>query len=291
MRIVDAHTHFYPAFAANAPEEWAKSANEPYWGKLVGKRADGKLSLQGFPCEKKFLSDMDEAGVEIAVIQGWYWENAATCELMNAEISKLVKKHPDRLKAFAAIQIADSSSTTKILDRARDGGFCGIGEIHDGVQKFSYSGPEFEGFAAKAAELKLPVCIHLTEETPRQYPGKCETCNNAALDAARRFPEVDFIFAHWCGGRIFESCTEIEKLENAYFDSAASPLMYDNSAWDKGCAMRERAIFGSDYPIRLYPRKFKTEELRTIVETAKLHVPETARENFFHSNIERLFKL
>lgn len=288
MKIIDAHTHFYPDFAAKAPEEWAESANEPYWGKLVGKRADGRLSLQGFPDEKKFLSDMDDAGIEIAIIQGWYWETSATCAIMNAEISKLVKRHPDRLKAFAAVQIADAASTAKILDGARDGGFCGIGEIHDGVQKFSFYGSEFESFAAKAAEYKLPVCVHLTEETPRQYPGKCATDNCAALEAARRLPEVDFIFAHWCGGRIFESRAETEKLNNAYFDSAASPLMYDDSAWAKGCAMRERAIFGSDYPIRLYPRKFKTEELRTITESAKLHVPEAARDEFFHTNIEKL---
>ena len=106
MKIIDCHTHFYPRFAAENPEGWAAGAREPYWGALVGRRADGKRSLQGFPDGKKFLLDMDRAGVERAVVQGWYWENPETCSLMNAEIAKFAAAHPDRISAFASINPA-----------------------------------------------------------------------------------------------------------------------------------------------------------------------------------------
>ena len=135
MKTIDSHTHFYPEFVAARPVEWAHSAGENYWALLVGKRPDGRKSLQGFPSEKKFLCDMDKAGVERAIIQGWYWQNSGTCEMMNYEISKFVKAHPDRLSAFISIQPANAERSIETVKRARDDGFCGIGEIHDGVQK------------------------------------------------------------------------------------------------------------------------------------------------------------
>ena len=143
IRIIDAHTHFFCPEAAKDSSAWALARGEAYWAKLVGPRPDGKPTLQGFPDEKKFLSDMDEAGVERAVIQGWYWQNQQTCLEENARISKLVKAHPDRLSAFAAVNPA-CDGALEIAKSARSMGFCGLGEIHDGVQKFKYSSKAFE---------------------------------------------------------------------------------------------------------------------------------------------------
>ncbi len=286
MKIIDAHTHFFPKFVSQSPVQWARGANEPYWARLVGPRPDGKLSLQGFPDEKKFLSDMDSAGVEHAIIQGWYWQKHETCVSINAEISRIVAAHPDRLSAFASVQPNDSRAV-EIAERAREMGFCGLGEIHDGVQNFSYLSKNFEFLAEAATASKLPICIHITESSKKNYPGKTDTRTGDALSMARKFPRLRLILAHWCGNLALSK--DFSMPQNAYIDSAASPLIAPPEAWKLGVSnFPERAIYASDYPIRLYPRKFKVEEMETIINESKSSVPDPYAKNFFFENIKKL---
>lgn len=280
MKIIDCHTHFYPRFAAENPEGWAAGAREPYWGALVGRRADGKRSLQGFPNGKKFLLDMDRAGVERAVVQGWYWENPETCSLMNAEIAKFAAAHPDRISAFASINPAFPRESLKEISRARDLGFIGVGELHDGVQGFDYSSREFSEIALACAGAGLAVCAHLTEKSARQYPGKRATDFESAYAAARACPSAKFIFAHLCGGDA--AAPSFEPPPNAFFDTAAFPLTDGADAVAKAVKkFPDRALYGSDYPLRLYPRKFISEEMETVVSEAKAAAPAEFAQSFF----------
>ncbi len=290
--MIDAHTHFYPENVAANPAAWAERRGEAYWAALVGPRPDGKRSLQGFPSEKKFLEDMDAAGVERAIVQGWYWESPDTCGEANAATAAFAKRHPDRISAFASVQPAFGKRAAETAKRARDDGFVGIGEIHDGVQKFSYAGGSFEQLALACAEESLPVCVHLTERSERAYSGKVATDFSAAFAAARKFAGVDFIFAHWLGGALFDGIgggAEAAKLPNVFFDSAANPFVAGIEAW-RTCVSEypDSAIYGSDYPLRLYPRKFKTEEMATIANEARANVPAEFAGKFFSGNIAKI---
>ncbi len=285
MRIIDFHTHFYPEFVSRSPVEWALGAGETYWARLVGPRPDGKAPLQGFPDEKKFLSDMDCAGVERAVIQGWYWQRHETCLLLNAAVSRLAAAHPDRLSAFASVQPADPRAA-EIAQRAGDDGFCGIGEIHDGVQRFSYSGESFELLAQTASRLGLPLCVHITEAAGKNYPGKTPTRTVEALAAARKFPNLAVVFAHWCGNLALSN--DFDAPPNARVDSAATPLAGPPNAWERGVSnFPDAALYGSDYPLRLYPRKFKTEEMASVAAEAARAVPPAYAEKFFFENAKK----
>lgn len=291
--IIDAHTHFYPSEISGNPDIWAHKRNEKYWATLVGKRPDGKLSLQGFPSEKKFLSDMDDAGVEHAIIQGWYWENPETCEEYNTLISDLLTRHSDRLSAFASVQPRFCKHSVEVVKRAKEQGFCGVGELHDGVQEFSYLDENFEKLAIACAEENLPICVHLTERTSRQYLGKVDTNFEEAFSSAKKYTSTNFIFAHWLGSEIFENPQNADNLlknKNIFFDSSASPLLCKEDAWQKACAFADYAIYGSDYPLRLYPRKFKVEEMKTIVDEAKTNIDQNCAENFFRNNILKIIK-
>ncbi len=293
--FIDSHVHFYPEEIADNPELWAKSRAEFYWATLVGKRPDGKLSLQGFPSEKKFLEDMDNAEIDRAIIQGWYWENPDTCDELNEKISHLIKRYPDRFAAFASIQPRIGKRAIETLKRALDNGFIGVGELHDGVQKFSYLGKDFEKLAEFCAQKNLPICVHLTERSSREYLGKVSTNFEDAIKAAQKFPNVNFIFAHWLGGEIFENPNSAKKIieqGNVYFDSAASPLLCSSDAWNEATTnFQEAAIYGSDYPLRLYPRKFKIEEMFTIINEARTNVARDMSIKFFANNIKKIAKI
>lgn len=289
MKIIDAHTHFYPENIASAPEAWAERAAERYWGKLVGKRPDGKKSLQGFPSEKKFLLDMDSAGVERAIIQGWYWENPGTCSILNRLIADFAARHPDRISAFASINPSFPKESIAEIKRAKNLGFIGVGELHDGVQGFDFLSGQFTEIAELCAECGFPICVHLTEKSPRKYLGKCPTNFESAYAAARKCPSAKFIFAHLSGGDA--AIDGFSPPDNVFFDTAAFP--FTNTPADVSRAVsanNARAIYGTDYPIRLYPRKFACEQMRTIAAESKAAVPAEYAERFFSENFESLYK-
>lgn len=292
ISITDAHTHFFGREAAADTSVWAAARSETYWAALVGRRPDGRPSLQGFPDEKKFLSDMDAAGVERAIIQGWYWQNQTTCIEENARIAAFVAAHPDRLSAFAAVQPAQAGAA-EIAKSARNMGFCGIGELHDGVQKFSYESAEFERLAEAAAQAELALCLHITENTPRSYLGKTETDTSGAIAAAKRFGGVNFIFAHWCGNAVFETPQLFADLPNTFFDTAATQFTAPKDAFaaaGQNAVAAQKTLYGTDYPLRLYPRRFAAEEMKTAADFARSQASEHFAKNLFTKNCLKAIK-
>ncbi len=290
--MTDAHTHFFPPEAAADTDTFARVRREAYWGSLVGARPDGRPSLQGFPSRDKFLRDMDVAGVEYAVIQGWYWENVETCKEQNDFVAEFVRAHPDRLGAFAAIQPA-SAQSLEIAARARDDGFCGLGELHDGVQKFSYDSPLFGEILDIAERDGLAVCLHITEDSPRSYHGKTPTNTRAALELARRRRGVNFIFAHWCGNLAFASPELFGDMPNAFFDCAAGRFTAPKNAFELAQSSPHlfgRAIYGTDYPLRLYPKLFACEEMKTSADQTRASVSEKFGKNLWTKNFIKAIK-
>ena len=292
MEIIDSHTHFFPEFAALSPDSWSRKNGEPYWGSLVGKRPDGKKSLQSFPGEKTFLKDMDDALVDRAVIQGWYWERSETCDLMNSEISKFVKRHPDRLSAFASAQpkcFVSPKDAEKFVKKAMDDGFLGVGELHDGVQKFSKK--QIFMLAEACSRENFPLCFHITENTPRHYFGKVETNSEIIMEAARSFPKAKFILAHWIGGEIFKN-PSFPLAKNIWSDSAAHPLLYPPKYWQKGVeTLKEKSLFGSDYPLRVYPKKSSEANFSEILGEIKSNIHGKELENFLGKNFKKMSKI
>lgn len=290
--MIDAHTHFFPPEAGKSPEAWAAQRGEYHWAVVAGKRPDGKKSLQGFPTIEKFLSDMDDAGVERAVIQGWYWQNHSTCLEQNAYIARIIEKYPDRLSAFASIQPSDPRAVD-IARAAAKMGFCGLGELHDGVQKFSPDSEAFAEIAEIAASEKLAICFHITEPAARQYLGKVPTNTRAAIDCAKKRPLAKFIFAHWCGNAFFETPEIFKGMENAFFDSAASRFTAPKNAFElaEKSPAAGRAIYGSDYPLILYPKLFDREEMKTALGEARGQVSENFAKNLFTKNFYKAIKI
>ncbi len=290
--MIDAHTHFFPKETATNLRAWANEHKEFYWLKLVDKRPDGKPSLQGFPSEEKFIADMNDAGIRHAIIQGWYWENAQTCIEQNEAVSKFIKKYPDRLSAFASIQPNDKWSL-EIAENARNMGFVGFGELHDGVQKFSFEDKIFQEILKIAERDEMPVCLHITEKSERQYLGKTPTETSKAIEIAKKHPNVKFIFAHWCGNLAIENSKEFAELPNVYFDSAATQFTAPKdifSAVEADTIISAKAVYGSDYPLRLYPKLFKVEEMKTAVDFARGQISKNFEKNLFTNTISKVIK-
>jgi hypothetical protein len=165
-------------------------------------------------------------------------------------------RHPDRMSAFATLHpAAGREATLAEIRRARDDGLIGIGELSPHSQVFPIDDPVFADALLLAGELQMPVNLHVTDPASRPFVGRIETPLLDFARLARDFPHTTFILAHW-GGMLPLVDAGVLALPNVYYDTAASPLLYDAGVWPRALAAfgRERVLFGSDFPLNLYPK-------------------------------------
>ncbi len=269
--FIDSHVHLYPPAVNRNPAGWAKRQGEAQWALLSTRRRPDGRAVQGFPGVAELLRTMDAAGVARAVLLGWYWERPETCARQNRFYAACVRAHPDRLAAFATVHpAAGRTAALEEVRRARGEGLCGLGELSPHSQGYKVSDATFGAVLRLAARLKLPVNLHVTDPDSREYPGRVATPLKDFIWLARKYPGTTFILAHW-GGLLPLRRLSMLKLTNVYYDTAASPLLYDEGIWRRFLAQvpLERVLFGSDYPLNVYPRLDAEPAMARLV--AELH--------------------
>ncbi len=287
--VIDVHTHHYPEEARQDPREWARRMGEPHWGQLV---TDGP---QGWADDSAYLAAMDAGGVGRAVLLGWYWERIETCLWHNSFHADCIRRHPDRWRAFAAVQpTAGWAANERLLEQAYAAGLCGIGEVHPAAQGFSFHDDTWLRICRWAQERQWPITLHVTEPVGHVYPGRLETPLMEIVAMVAGFPELPFIFAHWGGGLPFYMLNRriAKVLRHCYFDTAASPLLYDARVWRTVVDLvgPERILFGTDFPLRLYPRRESRPSFRSLLEELEgSGLPSAARAAITSGNASRLW--
>lgn len=284
MTIVDAHVHLYPSEASRSPVAWAEARREPLWAALsTRKRKDG-TAVQGFPSMSELLRDMNAAGIRRAVLQGWYWENHATCVEHNRFYASCLKAYPSRFAAFATVHPGAGQAALDEVRWAHGAGFSGLGELSPHAQRVPLGDPIWRKILSLAGDLKMPVNLHVTDPQSKPYPGRVDTPLVDFIALAREFPWTKFILAHWGGGLAFDS--ENLSLPNIYYDTAATPLLYGDDVWRK--APPGRVLFGTDYPLVLYPKVSSQPEFAGLVKEAEAGGAEPA---LFADNATTLLRL
>jgi len=271
MILTDCHVHLYPPAVNRDPAGWAVARGESHWARLCTRRRRDGQAVQGFPDVAALLRTMDAAGVGRAVLVGWYWEQAESAAEQNRFYAACVRAHPDRLAAFATVQPATGvSAVAEELRRAHGEGLVGIGELSPHSTGCALDAPGFQAVLALAAELKMPVNLHVTDPDSREFPGRVATPLADFSRLAREHPATTFILAHW-GGLLPLRDAAARDLANVYYDTAASPLLYDETIWRRFVAAvpKERILFGSDFPLNVYPRIDTEPGLARLV--AELH--------------------
>jgi predicted TIM-barrel fold metal-dependent hydrolase len=275
MPIVDVHVHLYPDELNDDPATWAAAHGESHWAVLATRRrrANGE-AVQEFPSLRTLLQAMDDAGVDRAVLQGWYWEQQKTCAWQNRFYAQCVRRHPDRLEAFATFHPGGGEAAVLAeLRRARDEGLSGLGELsphsqHVPVRPVTH--PALAAALGLAGDWGWPVCVHVTDPLSRPWPGRVATPAEDVAALARGFPATRFLLAHWGGG------FQVREYPNVWVDTAAAPLVYGSEAWRmSGRTCRpEQVIFGSDFPLRLRAGQPAADGWRAFVAEAPVAVRE-----------------
>ena len=292
--VVDAHVHLYPPAVNRDPAGWAAANGEPAWAKMCvrTRKATGR-PVQGFPSADELLRDMDAAGVDRAVLLGWYWERHENCVAQNRFYAACVKAHPDRLSAFATVQPGAGAAALEETRRAHGEGLSGLGELSPHSQGVPVGDPRWGALLDLAEELSLPLNLHVTEPESASYPGKVETPLADFLAIARARPRVRFILAHW-GGRIWRAAGGVRLPDNVRVDTAAAPLIYrgDVSPWADGIAAlgAQRVLWGTDYPLDLYPADEGGRTMVGFLAEARECLPNDAQADVLGGSVVRLLK-
>lgn len=296
MGLIDAHVHLYPPEVNASPAAWAEQRAERHWSVLCTRRRRDGRAVQTFPGLDELLRAMDEAAVERVVLQGWYWQDDDTCMLQNRFYAECVRRHPDRLSAFATFHPgAGAPEVARLVTWAADHGFSGLGELSPHSQGAALNDAAWIEALRRAGQLGWPVTLHVTEPHGGSYPGRVATPLDDFVQLARAFPDVTFVLAHW-GARLPMDAAlgeQIRVLKNVYYDTAASPLLYRPTVWREmvSAVGADRVLFGTDFPLVLYPKRESQPSFQTLVEEARQELSADEQRDIFHDNAARLLRL
>ncbi len=278
---------------AEDPCQWAKLNQESVWGACVA--PPDRASIQGWSTPDQLIRDMDEAGIETAVLQGWYWESMHSCRLQNRFYAQLIQQYPDRIQAFATL-LPSSPELEEELKWIRDNGFMGIGELHPQAQGFSLQDEAWLNVLEIIRKWNFVINFHVTDPDTPDHPGKIETPLQDYVSLASNWPDHPMILSH-LGALIplrREFSGQIQSLNNLYYDCAAIPLLYEKHLVSEisNRIGAEQLLFGSDYPLRVIPKRQKKPEFtRSIDFVCESGLTDEQLRLVFSLNAKRLFRV
>ena len=290
--VIDSHTHAFPSEAILNPEGWATRHNEDHWKQLVIP-ANGSPSLQGWVNREQFLSKMREDRVEGVVLLGWYWQNPDSCLEQNEEIVEWRRSDPGKFRALASVH-PKGPSPEEMVTWAVDHDFSGFGEILPQVQNSNLGNPFWNELASIASDAGLLFNFHVTEPVGRFHSGKIDTPFSDLQEFILRHPDLKIVLSHWGAGLFLHELNPYIRnlFRNVYYDSAASPLLYEPSIFENACHVLDprKILFGSDYPLRLYPRSEKKPGWsRFLREIQEQQIEPSVLAGILHGNANSLF--
>ena len=293
-QVWDSHVHLFP------PEiyrNWDKyAARDPWFAALTRPSPDGKGTAEAWCDAEEALACADAAGVHGLVMQGWYWNDPGLITLHNDYMAECICRHPGRLVAFACANPRFGEQAIAEIQRCAQLGFRGVGELGPGGNGYDFRFPGLLSLLDCAQSLRLPVCIHCGEPVGHPYPGKDTTSLAPLPDLAGQFPELILILAHLGGGLPFyELNPRIAKtMRHVYYDTAANPLLYsiDSISVVTRIIGSHRLLFGSDFPLLLYPRQCRQADMtRFLAQLRALSLSPDELDDLLGGNLQRLLSL
>jgi predicted TIM-barrel fold metal-dependent hydrolase len=261
----------------------------------MGDNPTGK-TIQGWVSVEQLIADMDAAGIERVVMQGIYFQHHRNCVAQNNWYIDWCRQYPGRLLGFATVQPLAGQQALDEIKRSVDRGLCGIGEILPFAQGHQISDDAFLAVVELAISLDIPLCLHGAEPVGPDYVGRAYTPLQDYVWLADQYPDLTLILAH-LGGLLpyYELNRSISKvLRNVYYDTAAVPLLYRSKVYTSivDAVGSSKIIFGSDYPLLLYPGQTRRPGFRRILaELTGSGLQDSDLTMILGANIRRILKL
>jgi len=263
--IIDSHTHIYSVKVRKNREAYFPV--DPVFKRFY---KSSKARLAG---ASDVINSMNKHHVDASVVFGFPWNNMSILKEQNDYIIESVAKYPGRLIGFCCLDTSIMDAAVEV-ERCVEAGLKGVGELFfpkHGIDKACIKtlAPVME----ICLEKDLPVLIHTNEPIGHMYPGKTPLTLNQIYTMIKQFPKNKIILAHMGGGIFFFNLLKKEvkqSLENVYFDTAVSTLLYDNRMLPTAIDIigADKIIFGSDFPIETPGNYFQAFQKTGVTQDA-----------------------
>ena len=260
MEIIDAHAHIYP-------EKIASKATE-----TIGEFYSIKMQMPKGTAER-LIEDGKRAGITRFVVHS-VATTARQVRAINTFLKSEIDAHPEFIGFITLHQDLTEEEIRAEIDFALENGFHGI-KLHPDFQKFNIDDEVAEKFY-RAASGKLPILLHRGDDRyeyskPRRL-----------VRMAKKYPDVNFIAAHFGGYRCWDESELYVGLKNVYFDTCSSlPFISAERAKELiDLFGADRFFFGTDFPM--------WDAVEELERFNKIPLTDTEREMIFSGNIKKL---
>lgn len=277
--IIDFHTHIVPPAIKERRSDYLD--RDPVF-RLLYSQPKARLATA-----EELIESMDRAGVDVSVALNMGWVSHELCRETNDYILEAAARFPRRLVAFCSVNPQAGDRAVAEVERCARAGALGIGELRPDMQGFAAGDEPFQNLAAQARRSRLILLFHASEPVGHTYAGKGEVTPQVLYAFIQACHGLPFVCAHWGGGLPFYALMPevAEALKDVYFDTAASPFLYQANIYRHAVDMvgAEKILFGSDNP--LMPPSRPIREIRS------LSLPAGAEELILGENARRLLGL
>jgi predicted TIM-barrel fold metal-dependent hydrolase len=302
-KIIDAHCHIASeelipkSFIAGAIDNMVSALSAQ--GIRVAASKLAKLYLQKMqdPLCDALVAEMAESGVSKSILLAADFTYALKdCALSIEEAFSrhrdVLARHPGKFEVFGGVDPRWGDDGVALFERSlKEFGFRGL-KVYPPCG-FS---PSFSGlfpFYELCAQYKAPVVVHIGPTSPAL---SFDTSNPFLLDeAARKFPNVNFIMAHSSVSFTEESAMMCGFRPNVYLDISG----YQSSFRTGGAGgavkrvvsrgINHKVLFGTDWPVfRLQGNQLSFVEAVISEDGPLSDLSETEKALVLHGNAERL---
>lgn len=260
--IIDFHTHVFPPQVKQKRSQYID--RDPCFALLYDKK-EAKIATA-----EELIDSMDHAGIDVSVIVNLGWMTHDLCVETNDYILESIARHPKRLIGFCTVQPQSLDAAIAEIERCAQNGAKGIGEIRPDIQLLDLEDESIiVPFMEAIKQNRLILLTHASEPVGHDYSGKGIITPDVLYPFITHHSDVTIVCAHWGGGLPFYTLMpEVKKaLQNVYFDTAASPLLYQPRIYSLASELvgADRILFGSDYP--LLPQNRLIQEINSTALT------------------------
>lgn len=263
MEIINAHAHIYPEKIA----ERATVAIGEFYDLHMTTKAGTASAL---------IEEGKKSGVSKYVVH-----SVATTAHQVRSINEFLKREMDAHKEFigfmAMHEDLSEEDMTAEINWAIENGFKGI-KLHPDFQKFYIDGENAEKIY-RATSNRLPILMHMGDDRYEYSRPK------RLVKMAEKYPQVNFIAAHFGGYLCWDDAYMYKGLKNVYFDTCSSLAFLDKKRAEEIIDMLgvDRFFFGTDFPM------WDTAE--ELVRFNALDLNDKEREMILSGNLKRLLKI
>lgn len=280
MRIIDLHCYpnTEPWIVCQGPYV---AALAKYWNRAWTAKT-----------EEQVIGEFAAAGIEAVLVALDLETTTATPPCSNEYVAGMWKRHPERvIQAWAAVDPFKGEMAIQEATRAiQDLGMLGF-HFHPIMGHFAVNDRQFYPLWETISALKAPVMIDVgTTGMGAGMPGglgaKIRHAHPLAVDdLAADFPDLKIVAAHPGWPWADEMTAVALHKGNVYWEMSGWAPKYfpDSLKKDIGGRLRDKIMFGSDYPSIPHERLFR--------EWNELGYSQEIMENIFHGNAERLLGL